>query len=243
MIYPLAFLAGILTILAPCVLPMLPIILGGTLSTVSDWRRPLLINVSLAISIIFFSLILKASTAFIGVSPHFWSIFSGLLLMAFGLVSLFPRTWDSLAVKFRINQGSQTLLMKSQQKRGWLGASLGPVFASCSPTYTLILAIILPQGFFQGLLSLALYALGLGLMMFLVSLLGQKIISRFRFALNPHGWFRRGFALFFLAMGLAITSGFDKKMEIAAIESGYFDPSKLEFSLIHRFYEKEVTKP
>jgi len=56
----LSFLAGVLTILAPCVLPVLPVIIGGSLSTTKGEKyRPYVIAASLAASIIGFTLLLK----------------------------------------------------------------------------------------------------------------------------------------------------------------------------------------
>jgi cytochrome c biogenesis protein CcdA len=67
---PISFIAGILTILAPCVLPLLPIIIGGSLEEKSI-RRPIIITLSLAASIVVFTLILKVSTAFIDIPQDF----------------------------------------------------------------------------------------------------------------------------------------------------------------------------
>jgi len=60
-----SFLAGIMTILAPCVLPLLPVILGASASESEDKYRPYIIILSLIFSIVIFSLLLKFSTIFI----------------------------------------------------------------------------------------------------------------------------------------------------------------------------------
>ncbi len=67
--------AGILSVLAPCVLPVLPIILAGSIAE-SGRKAPLIIIGSLVISIIVFTGLLKASTVFIMVSPDFWTYLS-----------------------------------------------------------------------------------------------------------------------------------------------------------------------
>ena len=56
-----SFLAGILTVAAPCVLPLLPVIVGGSLMD-EHRSRPLIIAVSLALSVILFTLLLKVFT-------------------------------------------------------------------------------------------------------------------------------------------------------------------------------------
>ena len=67
-----SFIAGILTILAPCVLPVLPVILAGSLTEKEKWY-PYLVTLSLALSIVVFTVLLKASTAFIDIPSSFWS--------------------------------------------------------------------------------------------------------------------------------------------------------------------------
>lgn len=67
-----SFIAGILTILAPCVLPVLPVILAGSLTEKEKWY-PYLVTLSLALSIVIFTVLLKASTALIDIPSSFWS--------------------------------------------------------------------------------------------------------------------------------------------------------------------------
>jgi cytochrome c-type biogenesis protein len=71
-----AFLAGMLTILAPCVLPVLPIILAGALGE-RDRLYPLVVIASLAVSVVVFTVLLKASSLLLSVSPSFWTMLSG----------------------------------------------------------------------------------------------------------------------------------------------------------------------
>ena len=73
----IAFLSGVLTVLAPCVLPLLPIILGASAEDGNNKKIPLVIIGSLSVSILIFSILLKASTVLIGVPPSFWKAFSG----------------------------------------------------------------------------------------------------------------------------------------------------------------------
>lgn len=76
----ISFVAGVLTILAPCVLPVLPVILAGSLSEKKKWY-PYVVTFSLAFSIVLFTLLLKVSTLFIDIPPSFWKNFSGMILI------------------------------------------------------------------------------------------------------------------------------------------------------------------
>ena len=76
----ISFVAGVLTILAPCVLPVLPVILAGSLSEKKKWY-PYVVTFSLAFSIVLFTLLLKVSTLFIDIPQSFWKNFSGMILV------------------------------------------------------------------------------------------------------------------------------------------------------------------
>src|SRR5690348_12917062 len=141
-LFLISFIAGVLTAIAPCVLPLLPVIVGGSVAT-GERNRVYTISISLGVSVILFTLLLKASTAFISVPQIFWELFSGVILVLFGLVMVFPRLWDNLGFVNTLNRSSNRLLASGYQKNSFLGdaimgAALGPVFSSCSPTYFVI---------------------------------------------------------------------------------------------------------
>ncbi len=226
-----AFLAGALTVLAPCILPLLPVIVGGSIA-VSDerkWYRPLVITGSLAASIVLFTLLLKATTALLGVPFWALSLLSGIIVILFGLNLLFPQLWMRVMVTTKLNLRSDSLLTKSYAKKGLLqdvliGAALGPVFSSCSPTYALIVAAVLPQSFTQGLVYLAAYALGLALMLLLITIAGQAFIRKLALASNPDGWFMRGLGVLMIIVGIAITFGLDRQLQTFILDQGWYDP-------------------
>jgi cytochrome c biogenesis protein CcdA/thiol-disulfide isomerase/thioredoxin len=236
----LSFIAGILTVLAPCVLPLLPVIVGGSLTGTERRRNPLVIALSLSISVIAFTLILKWSTALINIPPETWSIISGSIIIFFGLTSLLPNIWEKISGGFtaRISRKSnQVLATGYKKKNAWgdviMGAALGPVFSSCSPTYFVILASVLPQSFFRGLVDLIAYSIGLSLMLFLISVLGQKLVEKIGWAVDPEGWFKRGLGILFILVGIFIIGGFDKKVQ-SFVLGNIFDITKLETSLLKK---------
>jgi cytochrome c-type biogenesis protein len=137
-----AFLAGILTVLAPCVLPLLPVIIGGSISgNTKDKRRPFLIAGSLAVSLIVFTLLLKATTLLINVPPQVITYVSGGIIVILGIATLFPLSYSILMARLGLEQRAQRLLGSGASNRSQIlgpiiiGAALGPVFSSCSPVY------------------------------------------------------------------------------------------------------------
>ncbi len=232
----LSLLGGILTILSPCVLPLLPVIVGGSVTNHNRWR-PVIITASLSVSVVLFTLALKLSTALISIPPSTWTTISGSLVVALGIITIFPSLWEKVALKFNLSGTSNTFLSRFAQKNNWVGAvlvgmALGPVFSSCSPTYALILATVLPQSFFVGLMNLIAYAIGLSAVLLLVGIFGQRIVVKLKWAANPKGWFKRALGILFIVVGLLIITGIDKKIETSLVSRG-FGITNLEERLVN----------
>ncbi len=232
----LSFIAGILTLLSPCVLPVLPVIIGGSV-TGKHKSRPYIIIGALVVSIIVFTLLLKASTVLIDVDPAVWTTISGGIIIIFGIVTLFPGLWEWATTKVNLTGKTDSLLHKSAKKQNRIGSvlvglSLGPVFSSCSPTYAIIIATVLPQNYYVGLLNLSLYALGLGGGLLLVSVFGQRLIKKLRWAADPRGWFKKVLGVLFIIVGLAIITGLEKDAEAWLLEKGYINATNLEVDLL-----------
>jgi cytochrome c-type biogenesis protein len=225
----IAFIAGILTILAPCVLPVLPIIIGGSVvNGNASWKRTAVIVGSLGLAIVAFTLLLKATTALLGVPQFVWQLISGSIILILGIVYLFPELWDNIMLSSGLMLRSQGLLGRAQGSDGYLqpvltGAALGPVFSSCSPTYAFIVAAVLPVSFLEGTFYLVLYAFGLALALFLLAFAGQRVIAKLGWALNPHGTFRKVVGLLFVLVGVMVLIGGDRVLQSAILESGAYD--------------------
>ncbi len=237
-----SFLAGILTILAPCVLPLLPIIIGWSVQ--EKWiKRPFLITSSLALSIVFFTLILKVSTILIDIDPLFWKLVSWWLIIIIWIFTLLPDLWKQISLYFSLTHSSQTFLETKWKERWVLGAiltwaALWPVFSSCSPTFALILAIVLPASFYVWILNLLLYSLGLSLMMLLIAYFGQKIIIRLKWISNPNSMFKKWLWILFIIVWISIIIWFDKKIEWLIINTGFTEiTSILEQDILNRIKE------
>ena len=238
-----AFLAGVLTAAAPCVLPLLPVIVGGSVlageggQESRSLRHPLIIVTSLAVSIIVFSLLLKATTALLGVPSEVWAYVSGGIVVALGVTLIWPSLWDRLVAATGLQNRANRLMDSSGESSGvrrdvLLGAALGPAFNSCSPTYALIVAVILPASFGRGFTYLVAYALGLAAILLLISVFGRAVVDRMNWLSDPRGRFRKVVGVLFVIVGVAIVLGFDRDVQTWVIENGWYDPVKdLEDSL------------
>ncbi len=234
-----SLVAGLLTVLAPCVLPLLPVILGGSLVREGrDRWRPYLITGSLVISLVLFTLLLKASTALIGVDPQVWTYLSGGLILVLGISMLIPGLWTRLTDAVGFDRRSHDLLDKAfkNRSRTWsailTGAALGPVFSSCSPTYAWAIATVLPASPALGMLYLSIYCVGVGAGLLGIALLGRRLLSRITWASKPNGWFQRTIAVLFVLVGLSLVTGMDKVIQTRLVELDPFGITRVEQRLV-----------
>jgi cytochrome c-type biogenesis protein len=234
-----ALVAGVLTTLAPCVLPLLPVIVGGSIdqSGGSARQRAVVITGSLGVSVVLFTLVLKASTALIGVPTEVWQWVSGVLLIALGALAVFPAVWEAVSMRISLQRRSTERLAAARQRQGLsgavlTGAALGPVFTSCSPLYGYVIVTVLPASFARGLVMLIAYTIGLCGTLLAIALLGQRAIGKARWAANPHGWFRRSVGMLFIFVGIAVIAGWDKDLQTWVIEHSPIRPWELDSGFI-----------
>lgn len=227
----ISFFAGILTILAPCVLPLLPVILGGSIGATSR-MRPLIVAVSLSISVFLFTLLLKGITLFISIPNSFWQFLSGMILLIMGISLIFPELWYKITEILRFEK-SQHAYIQFTDKEGvggaiLLGAALGPVFSTCSPTYGIIIATVLPSNFVEGMLYLLIYCVGLTIPMLAIGYGGRAIAGKLRSASNPKGPLKRTLGVLLAIVGIAVITGLDKRFESFILDTGYMGPIEIE---------------
>lgn len=234
-----AFIAGVLTTLAPCVLPLLPVIVGGSLGKPSAEarKRAYLIAASLGASVVIFTLLLRATTALIDIPQMTWQLISGAILIALGTVSIFPRLWDAVSTKLSLQRRSNKQLVAARERSGTLGAiltgaALGPVFTSCSPLYLYVLVTVLPASFAEGILLLVAYVIGLCGTLLVIALLGQKVAGKARWIANPEGNFKRVLGIIFVLVGIAIILGLDKDLQFWILENSPIRPWEIDKGFI-----------
>lgn len=233
-----SFIAGALTVLAPCILPLLPVILGSSATGRSKYT-PYIVVGSLALSIIIFTFILKASAMCVSIAPEFWTYLSGGILILFGMTLVFPSIWESIPGLSSISIGANKLLGTGyKQKSFWgdvlIGFALGPIFSTCSPTYFVILATVLPVSFVLGATYIFAYVLGLSIVLLLIALLGQKFSNRLGVLSDSKGKFKKILGVIFVILGILIVTGYEKKLQTLILDSGYFDITLVEQKLLDK---------
>lgn len=139
-----AFGAGLATVASPCVLPLLPALLGSAWGAAGRWR-PLLVVLGFIASFSALALAFGASARWLGVSAGAMRDGAALLLLVFGLLLAWPAGWERLArplgrvaeVAQRWGHGGGSLAALA------LGASLGALWTPCAgPALASILALV-----------------------------------------------------------------------------------------------------
>jgi cytochrome c-type biogenesis protein len=232
MLAAVAFLAGVITAFTPCVFFVLPVILGTALSG-GRASTPYVVVLSLALSIILSTLLLKTSEALMGIPPSVWSFVSGGILLLLGTMLFFPGlrllpSWGGIGERMLergVSRGSHVGDII-------VGASLGPIFSSCSPTYFLILATVFPLSYAEGLFYVTLYTFGLALVLLLVALLGTHGAEKLSWFSNPHGAPMRGVGALFIGIGILIITGMSHRIETFLVREMPEYVFSLEYYLI-----------
>lgn len=187
-----AFLAGIVTILSPCILPVLPIILSGSVSKI----KPLGIIAGFVASFTFFTLFLTAIIRTIGIPPDLTR------LVAIGIIALFGVSLVSSIEFFKPVRAPKTT-------NGFLlGASLGLVWAPCvGPILASVIALaslgtVTGQTFF---ITLA-YSLGTAIPMLIILSGGRRFIPA-----SPR--IQKLFGVLMIVVAIAMFFNLDRKFQ------------------------------
>lgn len=240
----ISILAGIFTVLAPCILPLLPVVIGASEAggrAIS--KRALVVIGSLSVSVVAFTLLLKATTLLIAIPQVFWSWFSGAVIVLVGIAMVFPSLWARMPYVNRISAISNRAVGTGYQKKSYkgdllIGVALGPVFTTCSPTYLFIIATVLPASFATGLLYLLGFTFGLAFSLLLIAYFGQGIVTAVGARMGSAERIKQIFGVLIILVGIAILTGFDKKIETFILDSGYGATIQLENSFIDQFAPK-----
>ena len=223
-LFLLAIAAGALTVFAPCILPLLPLILGTSAGTAKS--RPLVIVIGFVLSFSLFGAFFATAGTFFGVSNTALRQVAVVILTLFGLALLFPSVYQRLTARFtaRLQTAGTSLAHAGQGKGNVLsglavGASLGLIWTPCAGPIlgTIItLASQTKNTLLTGFLFAA-YALGAAIPMLLIGYGGQALIRRFR-SFGAHAEVvNRIFGALILATALAIFLGWDQNIQTALL--------------------------
>lgn len=219
MIYFLfALLAGIVTIAGPCILPLLPIILG-TATVKAHPSRPLFIVLGFILSFSTFAVVFSVFGSFLGVSADAFRTIAAIVIGLFGLVMVFPRIQERIFAELQPLISKATPRMHASDGGLWsgflLGASLGLVWSPCAgPILGSILTLIAAkQNIAQAGSLLFAYALGAALPMLAIAYGGQAAVTRVRALSKYATTIQRVFGVIIILVAIALYTGLDRTVQ------------------------------
>ena len=203
----IGFVAGVVTALSPCVLPVLPIVLAGG----ATGRRPLAIVAGIVVSFTVFTLFAAWLLDLLGLPEDVLRNLAIALLFLVALTLLVPQAAEWLA------RPLQFLTRRSGGDLGGgflLGASLGLVFVPCAGPVLAAVTVIAARrdvGLDSFLLTLS-YAIGAAVPMLAIAFAGQRAALLFR---ANAVLVRRVSGVLVAGAALAIAFGVDRNLQTA----------------------------
>lgn len=224
-IIALAFAAGLLSILSPCVLPLLPIVLGAAV-TQHRWG-PLALAAGLAISFTGLGLLIAVAGFSLGLDANVFRVVAAIIMIAMGLVLLMPAWQTRLATAGgpvsdwtdRTFGGFSGSGLSGQFAMGLL---LGAVWSPCVGPTLGAASLLASQGrdLAQVTITMAVFGLGAALPLAILGLLSRSALMKMRGRMLSAGQFGKallGMAL--LLIGIGIVTGADKWIETALVNA------------------------
>lgn len=221
----LAYLAGVLTILSPCVLPLVPIVLAGAQSK-GRWG-PVALGLGLTSSFTLVGLFVALIGFSVGLDGDVFRIFGGAIMVLIGLILVTPpaQVWLASAAGPLMGWaqgGMQRFETGGVWAQAGLGILLGLVWAPCVGPTLGAASILAAQG--QSLpavgVTMLIFGVGAATPLVLVGLASRQTLMRFRnrmLAAGSNG--KRLLGCLLLVLGLLIVSGLDRRLETALVQA------------------------
>jgi cytochrome c biogenesis protein CcdA len=222
--YGFGLLAGMLSTLSPCVLPLLPIVIGSALA--AHRFGPAALAVGLALSFVITGLFIATIGFSIGLDGEVLRLAGAILLFGFGLVLLS----EALERRFALltspmADGMQTLI-------GWLnpaglggqfliGLLLGIVWLPCvGPVLGAASALAAQRrDLWQVALLMVIFGIGAALPLLLVGVLGRELLQQWRGRLVATGTIgKRLLGAFLVVLAFLIVTGLDRRIETKLVD-------------------------
>jgi cytochrome c biogenesis protein CcdA/thiol-disulfide isomerase/thioredoxin len=213
LLFVLAYLGGVLTIVSPCILPVIPFVLARADRPFLRNGLPMLVGMALAFAVV--ATLASVAGGWVVSANQYGRIAALTLLAIFGVTLLFPELADRLmrplvAVGARLSQSADDA-EGSLLAPLLLGVATGFLWAPCAGP---ILGLILTGAALQGAsiattLLLLTYAAGAATSLALALVIGGRVFAAMKRSIGAGEWIRRGLGALVLVAIAAIALGLD----------------------------------
>jgi len=217
--YGLGLVAGALSTLSPCVLPLVPVLIASAVNA-HRWGA-LALGVGLALSFTFIGIFLATVGASLGLDPDTFRTVGAVILAIFGLILLVPQLQNVLASATGALTNSGNQLLARVTFEGFtgqflVGLLLGVVWSPCVGPTLGAATTLASQGRDLGQIGLLMLIFGIGAAVPLVLLgsLSRASLTKVRGRLlNAGKYGKQLFGFVMLGLGVLIATGVDKSFE------------------------------
>lgn len=218
-----ALFAGVLSTLSPCVLPLLPIVLGAAVS--QHRYGPVALSAGLALSFVAIGMFIATIGFSLGLDQAIFRMLAAALLVGIGLVLIVPQMSAAFATaaspignwtESRFG-GFETTGLKGQFL---LGLLLGAVWSPCVGPTLGAASVLASQGkdLVQVALVMTMFGLGAALPLLLLGMLSRETMLRLRSRMmNAGSGGKTALGIGLVVIGLFILTGLDKHLESALV--------------------------
>ena len=221
----LALLAGALSVLSPCVLPLLPIVLGTAAS--AHRLGPLALAIGLALSFTVIGLFVATVGFAMGLDTGVFRTISAILLIGVGLVLLVPKLQEQFALAAAPVSnwaGSYTDNYTPGGVAGQfgLGLLLGAVWSPCVGPTLGAASVLAAKGedLRQGALTMLAFGIGAALPLMLLGFVSREAMMRWRGRMMETGKVGKTLlGLLLVAVGLLVATNLDKRLETVLVDA------------------------
>src|SRR4249919_3466449 len=237
----LAYLGGALTILSPCILPVLPFVFARSDKPFVRAGLPMLVGMAVTFAAV--ATLAAVGSQWVAQANQVGRWIALALMAAFALALLWPALATRVGAPFQAlgSRLSRSSDIADEQGHGGVGASLllgvatGLLWAPCAgPILGLVLTGAALQGTSVGTTALLLaYALGAASSLAIALLIGGRVFAALKRSLGLGEWVRRGLGVAVLAAVAAIALGLDTGLltRLSTVST-----ARVEQSLLDRFH-------
>jgi len=219
----LAFLAGVLSILSPCVLPLLPLVLGAAASR--HRFGPALLALGVAVSFVAIGLFVATIGFAIGIDDSVFRFGSAILMILFGIVLVAPPLQERFSaaagpLSDKIDSAFRGYLAAGALGQFGLGLVLGAVWSPCVGPTLGAASVLAARGenLQQVAVTMAVFGLGAALPLLVLGALSRRLMSSWRDSLLGAGKrVKQALGVLLIVFGALIVSGLDQDLETALV--------------------------
>jgi cytochrome c biogenesis protein CcdA len=221
--FGLAFLAGVLSILSPCVLPLLPIVLGA--AAAEHRLAPIALAGGVALSFVAIGLFIATIGYSVGLDADVFRTAAAILIVLVGIVLALPPLQVRVAAAGGPVSDWADRNMSGFSTRGirgqfGVGLLLGAVWSPCVGPTLGAASVLAAQGkdLGQAAGTMAFFGLGAGAPLALLGMASRQALMRWRDRMIQGGkGAKMVLGILLVAVGLLVATGNDKKLEAALL--------------------------